>query len=169
VSQSATAQLESQIHLVTRPAWKVLLIEDNPVDVSLIVYALKKDQDWRTMLTAVNDPDKAIGSLTEGLAKGTKPDFVILDLNLPKQDGADVLAWMRHTPGLQDIPVVILSSSPVDLMQKRFDEAGVSADGYFTKPMQIEEFIRVLKDIRVCLQAVVKAPPSPRNDHLSLN
>jgi CheY-like chemotaxis protein len=155
MSQPATALLESPVRLVSRPASRVLLIEDNPIDASLICYALKQDRAWQTILTAVDDPEKAIYGLTEGLAKGTKPDYVILDLNLPKQDGAEVLAWMRRTPGLQDIPAVVLSSSPIDLMQKRFHEAGVLPAGYFTKPIEVEAFIRMLKDIRACLQGAV--------------
>ena len=133
-------------------ATRVLLVEDNPIDIRLMRFALDKDCDWRTVMTVAEDGEKAIQLLNQSLQADEGPDFVILDLNLPKRDGTEVLQWIRTTAALKDLPVAILSSSPVDVIRDRVQGAHVEADGYFVKPIEVDAFFALTKDLRSCYQ-----------------
>src|SRR5437763_12956717 len=100
---------------------RVLLIEDNPVDVYMVQCALQRELDWTTETTVADDGEKAIELLLEHSSPSMRqwPDLVILDLNLPKRDGVEVLQVIRTTTGLRSLPVVILSSSPMDVMKRK--------------------------------------------------
>jgi CheY-like chemotaxis protein len=89
---------------------RILLAEDNLHDVRLIRYALQQEQDWLTEVVVAENGEKAIHYLIEQVssANATKPDLVILDLNLPKMDGTEVLQVIRTTEGLHSLPVVIV-------------------------------------------------------------
>lgn len=127
-------------------AAKLLVIEDNPVDVRLLRYALDAEKTWNVQLSVADDGEKAISVLLAG----PRPEFVILDLNLPKRSGTEVLNVIRHTDDLRSLPVAILSSSPMDVIRGKVTDAHLEADWYFTKPMSIDEFVALGKRLRVC-------------------
>lgn len=122
---------------------RILLAEDNPLDVRLIRYALQQEQNWPTDVVLAEDGEKAIHYLMQqnSSANGTNPDLVILDLNLPKMDGTEVLQFIRTTRGLQDLPVVVVSSSPKEISEGIVRQAKVEANGYVMKPIDIDEFL----------------------------
>jgi two-component system, chemotaxis family, response regulator Rcp1 len=119
------------------------VVEDNPVDARVIHYALRKESSWHTEMVVVEDGDRAIQYLTQQnpLAQATKPDLVILDLNLPKRDGTEVLQTIRTTEGLEKLPVVILSSSPADVSERAVERANLEADCYLMKPADVDDFL----------------------------
>ena len=122
---------------------KILVVEDNPSDARLIRYALREESTWTTEIVLAEDGDRAIQHLTQQNSSGetTKPDLVILDLNLPRRDGTEVLQAIRSTAGLENLPVVILSSSPEDVSQGVVHEANLEADWYLTKPVDVDDFL----------------------------
>ena len=126
-------------------AMKILLVEDNPIDVRLMLYALRQQEDWLKEIVVIEDGEKAIRYLLDqnSSANPTNPDVVMLDLHLPKRDGTEVLQIIRATEGLRDLPVIVLSSSPVDITEAIVRRANVDATCYITKPANLEEFLRI--------------------------
>ncbi len=131
---------------------RVLIIEDNPVDVYMVQCALEKELDWTTETTVADDGEKAIELLLQHSNRPIREwlDLVILDLNLPKRDGVEVLEVIRTTDGLRSLPVVVLSSSPMDVMKSKFKKVNVEANCYVTKPPDLDEFLSLGKRIRIC-------------------
>lgn len=140
-------------NLVTR----VLLIEDNPIDIRLMRFAFERESDWRTSITVAEDGEKAMHVLNESVAANETPDFIILDLNLPKRDGMEVLQWMRKTDTLRSIPVAIVSSSPMDVIQSQLNGASVEANCYFVKPMEVDVFFGLTKKLHFCYKKSQRA------------
>ena len=137
---------------------RVLLVEDNPVDIRLMRFALQNERDWKTQLTVAEDGEKAIQLLQESLLAGEAPDLVLLDLNLPKRDGTEVLQWIRSTDGLRQLPVAIVSSSPMDVIRNKVSGAQVEANGYFAKPMDVEVFLQLASELRSWYQEAAQSP-----------
>lgn len=81
-----------------------------------------------------------------------RPDLVILDLNLPKQDGTEVLKVIRGELVGPRLPVIIYSSSPQDLIKTKLQQANLAADCYVTKPMGLEPFVRLARQFRNCYE-----------------
>jgi DNA-binding response OmpR family regulator len=127
---------------------RVLVIEDNPVDVRLLRYAISQDRSWDPELIVAVDGEKAIHLLQQGL-----PDFIILDLNLPKLDGTEVLQWIRSGEATRNLPVAIVSSSPMDEIRSKITGARVEANGYFMKPMDVDSFVNLAKALGDCYRA----------------
>jgi len=136
----------------------ILLVEDNPGDVRLTREAFKEGKVLNT-LHVVQDGVEALAFLRhEGAyAKTAHPDIILLDLNLPRMDGRELLARIKTDPSLQRIPVVILttSKSEEDII-KSYD---LHANCYITKPVDMERFITVVKSIEDFWFTVVKLPP----------
>ena len=122
---------------------KILVVEDNPADARMMRYALQQESTWHTEMVVVEDGDRAIQYLTEQsfLGQATRPDLVVLDLNLPKRDGTEVLQAIRTTEGLEKLPVVILSSSPEDVSERVVQRANLEADYYLMKPADVDDFL----------------------------
>ena len=140
---------------------EVLLVEDNPGDVRLTREALK-DGKVSNNLSVAPDGVEALRFLRrEGpYADAPRPDVVLLDLNLPKKDGRQVLQEMKADPSLRTIPVVILTSSEAER-----DIAGayeLQANCYITKPVDLDQFITAVKSIEDFWFSIVKLPPEPR-------
>ena len=140
---------------------EVLLVEDNPGDVRLTREALK-DGKVSNNLSLAPDGVEALRFLRrEGPYAGApRPDVVLLDLNLPKKDGRQVLQEIKADPSLRTIPVVILTSSEAER-----DIAGayaLQANCYITKPVDLDQFITVVKSIEDFWFSIVKLPPEPR-------
>jgi CheY-like chemotaxis protein len=140
---------------------EILLVEDNAGDVELVQEALAEG-DVPHSLNVVGDGAEAIAYLRgEGEYAGAiLPDFVLLDLKLPKKGGLEVLAEIKADPVLRRIPVIILSSSdaPDDLL-RAYD---LQVSCYITKPADLDEFERVMQTIRDFTLTVVKLPPRDR-------
>jgi two-component system, chemotaxis family, response regulator Rcp1 len=131
---------------------RILVIEDNPIDVRLMRMAFASKQDWPTVMTVAEDGEQAIDLLSQSLAASDSPDFVILDLNLPKRDGVEVLQWIRSTEGLRHLPVAVVSSSPMDAIRNRISNSNAKANCYFIKPMDVEDFLALASDLHLCYQ-----------------
>ena len=137
---------------------EVLLVEDNPGDVRLITEALK-DAKIHVHISVVYDGAEALALLRrEGkYSAATLPDLILLDLNLPRMNGHEVLAKIKEDEVLRRIPVVIVTSSRADRdIAKSYD---LHANCFVTKPVDLEQFFEVVKAIREFWFVVVKLPP----------
>lgn len=136
---------------------EVLLVEDNPGDVRLTKEALKEGRLLNN-IWVVGDGVEALEFLRRQgkYAKAASPDLILLDLNLPKKDGREVLAEIKSDPRLRRIPVVVLttSSAEEDIL-KTYD---LHANCYVTKPVDLEQFMRVVQSIEDFWVSVVKLP-----------
>ena len=124
---------------------KVLVVEDNPMDVYMITLALRRD-GYAADVVVVDDGEPALAFLRHETPyeNASRPDLVILDLNLKRMDGAEVLASIRETESLRNLAVVVLSSAPADVMRSKT----AIANGYFEKPADVDEYLAVGKTIR---------------------
>jgi CheY-like chemotaxis protein len=124
----------------------ILLIEDNPIDARLIQFALN------TQLTLIDDGQKALWYLRSLEAGGVDhpPTLVLLDLNLPKYDGLQVLAEFRQSVACRHLPIYLLSSTPAAEVAELAAAQGLQADGYFEKPhglLELEQFARRIQEL----------------------
>jgi two-component system, chemotaxis family, response regulator Rcp1 len=144
----------------TSPNWRpieILLIEDNPGDVDLTKEALL-DAKVQNRLHVADDGAKAIDFLFRkgACADAPRPDIILLDLNLPKKDGRQVLAEIKAEPGLADIPVVILTTSQAE--EDILRSYQLHANCYITKPVDFKQFLKVVKSIEEFWLTIVKLP-----------
>ena len=141
----------------------ILLVEDNPGDVRLTIEALKEAKIFNDLHIA-RDGEEAMAFLhREGdHVDAPTPDLVLLDLNLPRKDGREVLAEIKADDKLRQIPVVILTtSSDEEDITKTYNS---HANCYITKPVNLDQFVRVVKSIHNCWLSIVKLPikyPAP--------
>ncbi len=136
---------------------EILLVEDNPGDVRLTREAFKEAK-VRNNLHAVGDGVEAMEFLRrEGEhASAPRPDLILLDLNLPRKDGREVLAEVKEDPELRRIPVVILTTSKAEEdIARTYD---LHANCYIAKPVDFDRFIDVVKKIEGFWLTVVKLP-----------
>ncbi len=140
---------------------EILLVEDNPGDVRLIVEALR-DGKVQNKLHIAKDGMEATAFLhREGeYADALYPDLILLDLNLPKKDGPEVLAEIKEDPALKHIPVVILTSSQEE--EDIVKTYNLHANCYVTKPIDLEQFIMVVKSISDFWLTIAKLPTEER-------
>jgi CheY-like chemotaxis protein len=133
------------------------LVEDNPGDVRLTVEALKEGKIC-IQPHVVGDGVEALAFLRqEGpYTEAPRPDLVLLDLNLPKKDGREVLMEIKTDPILQRIPVVVLSTSDAD--RDLLTTYDLHANCYITKPVDIERFIEIVRSIEVFWLTIVTLP-----------
>ncbi|MFL6414581.1 MAG: response regulator [Bryobacteraceae bacterium] len=131
---------------------KILVVEDNRVDAILVRYALNGVKDWHVELQFLDDGEQALHFLgkKEKYREAGTPDLVILDLNLPKRDGVEVLRSMREDPSLTAVKVIVLSSSPVDVIEQRVRSVQIEANRCFTKPVGLDEVMKLGEKIREC-------------------
>jgi CheY-like chemotaxis protein len=136
---------------------QILLVEDNPGDVLLTKEALRDDK-LRVNLNVVVDGEEAMAFLRkEGrFAAVPRPDLILLDLNLPKKDGRQVLSEIKADDVLKCIPVVILTTSQAE--EDILRAYRLSANCYVQKPIDLEQFIRVVRSIESFWFTVVKLP-----------
>jgi chemotaxis family two-component system response regulator Rcp1 len=138
---------------------EILLVEDNPGDADLAREALENSKIYN-LLHVVVDGEEAMAFLRRKgkYAKAPRPDLVLLDLNLPRKDGREVLAEIKSDPDLKRIPVVILTSSrDEDDILKSYN---LHANCYITKPLDLHQFIKVVKSIEDFWLTIVKLPPN---------
>ena len=141
---------------------EILLVEDNPGDARLTLEAFKEGK-VRTNLNIVDDGQKAMDYLRkEGkYADKPRPDIVLLDLNLPKKDGRQVLAEVKADSDLKLIPVVILTTSRAE--EDILNTYDHHANCYITKPVDLSQFMEVVKSIENFWLTLVKLPRSEGN------
>ncbi len=139
-------------------AVEILLVEDNPGDVGLTRETLK-DSKLLNHMTVVGDGVEAMALLRrEGKYADTiRPDLILLDLNLPKKDGREVLREIKSDEQLRRIPVVVLTTSSAEQdILKTYD---LHANCYITKPVNLDQFTAVVKAIEEFWFTIVKLPP----------
>lgn len=142
---------------------EVLLVEDNPGDVRLITEALK-DAKIHVHITAVYDGEEALALLRrEGdYSTAALPDLILLDLNLPRMNGHEVLAAIKEDEVLRRIPVVVVTSSRADRdIATSYD---LHANCFVTKPVDLDQFFDVVQAIREFWFVVVRLPRLPIAD-----
>jgi CheY-like chemotaxis protein len=129
---------------------KILLVEDNKIDARLTRQALQQIPDWPSIIDVVNDGEEALKFLLreQAYADALTPDLVILDLNLPRCDGTQLLQFIRASQQLHNLLVFIFSSSPVDVAEDRMHSAQVKADSYFEKPNQLDKYFSIAAQIK---------------------
>jgi chemotaxis family two-component system response regulator Rcp1 len=137
---------------------EILLVEDNPGDVRLTREALKDGKVW-TSLHVVDDGVAALDFLYQrGAHVGApRPDLILLDLNLPKKDGREVLATIKAESALHMIPVVVLTTSQAE--EDLLKAYNLNANCYITKPVDFDQFIRIVRTIEEFWLTVVALPP----------
>jgi len=136
---------------------EILLVEDNPGDILLTKEAFEEIKIANN-LNVVEDGIEAMNFLkNEGKYKeGRKPDLIILDLNLPKKDGREVLAEIKESKKLKKIPVVVLTSSKAEEdILKSYD---LHANCFISKPIDLEQFSKIVKTISEFWFTIVKLP-----------
>jgi len=139
---------------------EILLVEDSPADVRLTQEALKEEKLY-VNLHVVRDGVQAMAFLhRQGeYAQAVRPDLILLDLNLPRKDGREVLQEIKEDDTLKAIPVVILTVSRAEEDVAR--SYNLRANCYITKPLDLNQFSRVVKSIQDFWLTMVKLPPKP--------
>lgn len=138
-------------------AVEILLVEDNPGDVRLTQEALKEGRLWNHLAVA-RDGMEAVDYLHQSgsFQKAVRPDLILLDLNLPKKDGREVLAEIKSDDRLKSIPVVILTTSRAD--EDIVRSYKLHANCYISKPVDFQQFASVVRSIEDFWFTVVKLP-----------
>lgn len=139
---------------------EILLVEDSPSDTELTVEALK-DFKVRSHVSVVEDGVQALQFLRRQgrYAKAPRPDLIMLDLNLPRKDGREVLADIKTDDKLKMIPIVVLTTSRAEMDVLRAYE--LNANCYITKPVDFNHFLEVVRSIESFWLYVATLPPEP--------
>jgi CheY-like chemotaxis protein len=136
---------------------EVLLVEDDPGDVLLIREAFDFNKVHNN-LNVVSDGEQALDYLrgTGDYGGRTRPDLVLLDLNLPRKDGREVLAEVKSDPDLRTIPIVVLTTSEAE--EDVLKSYQLHANAYVTKPVDFERFVSIVRQIDDFFVSVVRLP-----------
>jgi len=142
--------------LIGRPV-RILLVEDSPSDVALTIAALESGR-VANEIAVVGDGEAALAYLhREGeYADATRPDLILLDLNMPKMDGREVLAEVKGDPELKAIPIIILTTSAAESDILRSYE--LQANSYVTKPVGLDPFLAAVRGIEDFWLTLVRLP-----------
>jgi chemotaxis family two-component system response regulator Rcp1 len=147
--------IQSQVRVA-----EILLVEDNPGDVRLTMEAMRESK-MQNRVTVVSDGEQALDYLLRRgrFANATRPDLILLDLNLPKKDGREVLQEIKAVDELRRIPVVVLTTSQAEEdICRTYD---LHANCYITKPMDLSRFIAVVQQIEGFWLSIVSLPDRP--------
>ncbi len=138
---------------------EILLVEDNPGDVRLTQEAFKEGKIINN-LSVVVDGVEAMAFLRQdgGYTEAPRPDLILLDLNMPKKDGREVLTEIKNDPELKNIPVIILTTSQAE--QDILRSYNLHANCYITKPVDLDQFNNVVKTLKDFWLSIVKLPSS---------
>lgn len=129
---------------IARPPLEVLLVEDNPADVRLTIEALK-DAKVPSRVHVARDGVEALRLLRDDTGLAPRPDLILLDLNLPRKDGREVLTEVKKDATLRHIPVVILTTSQAE--QDILESYRLGANAFVTKPVEIDHFFEVVRSM----------------------
>lgn len=137
--------------------FEILLVEDNPGDVLLTQEAFREGR-LAHRLSVVEDGEEAIRFLRRQgtYANAPTPDVILLDLNLPKKDGRELLAEIKEDPALRYIPIIVLTTS--DAEQDVWRAYKLHANCYLTKPVDLDDFIRKVRSFEDFWLTVVRLP-----------
>jgi len=139
---------------------EILLVEDNPADARLTLEGFK-DAKVKNQITVVEDGVEALAYLRgEGAyANVTLPDLILLDLNMPKKNGREVLTEIKADERLRRIPVLVftVSSANKDIMEAY----NLHASAFISKPIDFDEFLRIVRSLTEFWLTIVKLPPPP--------
>jgi CheY-like chemotaxis protein len=138
---------------------EILLVEDDPGDVLITREAIQSSK-VANRLSVVSNGEEALQFLRreQPFADAPRPGLVLLDLNLPRLDGREVLARMKSDPDLRRIPVVVLTTSSADEdIVRSYD---LHANAYVTKPVDFDQFMSVVRQIDQFFVSIVTLPPS---------
>lgn len=136
---------------------EILLVEDDPGDAYLTVLALQQSKLQNT-INVVNDGEQAMARLRlePPYQQTRRPDLILLDLNLPRKSGLEVLAEVKQDPLLQTIPVVVLTTSNrAEDIQGAYD---LHANAYVSKPVELDHFLQAIRALDEFFLAVVRRP-----------
>ncbi len=137
---------------------EVLLVEDDPGDVLMTKEAFEEHKVGNRLNVVPDGVDALAYLRREGpYADATRPDLILLDLNLPRVDGREVLAEIKKDESLRSIPVVVLTTSQAD--EDILRSYQLHANAYVTKPVDFERFVNVVRQIDDFFISVVKLPP----------
>ena len=138
---------------------EILLVEDNPADARLTQEELKESKVSNN-LVVLGDGEQALAYLRrEGkYADARRPDLILLDLNLPRKDGREVLAEIKSDLDLRRIPLVVLTTSAGE--EDVLRAYNLQAACYITKPIDLDQFIKVVRSIEDFWMTIVKLPPA---------
>jgi CheY-like chemotaxis protein len=150
-------KMKTEVIIMNQRPIEILLVEDNPGDVLLAQEALREGKVLNN-LSVARDGEEAIDFLKKRgeYSNGSKPDLILLDLNLPKKDGREVLKEIKNDDELKHIPVVILTISKAE--EDVVKTYNLHANCYITKPVDLDQFIEVVKSIENFWLTVVKLP-----------
>ena len=138
---------------------EILLVEDNPGDVRLTIEALKEAKVVNNLYVARDGVEALAFLRREGEhADAPRPDLILLDLNLPRKNGREVLAEIKADEKLRRIPVVILTTSASE--QDIIETYNLHANCYVTKPVDLDQFVTVVKSIENFWLSIVRLPPT---------
>ena len=138
---------------------EILLVEDSPSDTALTREALEKGKIANN-LNCVGDGVEALEYLRQQgrYSKAIRPDLIMLDLNMPRKDGREVLKELKSDPSLKTIPVIVLTTSRAE--QDILQSYQLNANCYITKPVDFRKFVEIIKSIEHFWLAVVSLPPT---------
>ena len=137
--------------------YEILLVEDNPAEVNLTKEAFKEGKLFCN-LNAVSNGEEAIDYLRKKgeFENAARPDIILLDLNLPRKDGREVLAEIKQDPELKQIPIVVLTSS--DNEEDIIKAYNLYVNCYIKKPIDFEQFTKVIQEIEEFWFSIVILP-----------
>jgi CheY-like chemotaxis protein len=145
--------------------FRILLVEDNPNDIEITRRALEKGQ-VKNELTIARDGQEAIDLLFgHAGARASLPGLILLDLNLPRIDGREVLSRIKTDPELRRIPVIVLTTSTREEDVVRSYDLGVNT--FISKPVRFEDFIKVVTAIQEYWIVIATLPPASRAEGLT--
>ncbi len=137
--------------------FQILVVEDNPGDIRLIMEVMKEAK-ISNRICVIRDGEEAVNYLRiqSALVYGTLPDLILLDWNLPKKSGYEVLQEIKEDIVLRHIPVIILTSSQTE--EDIYNAYHMHANCYISKPLELDQFIRMVKAIEEFWMTAVKLP-----------
>ncbi len=137
----------------------ILLVEDNPGDVLLTREAFREG-GYSPRLSVVEDGEEALRFLRrqESFRNAPRPDLILLDLNLPRKDGRELLADVKQDPELHHIPIIVLTTSSAE--QDILQAYNLHANCYLTKPLDMESFLSKVRAVEEFWLRVVRLPPN---------
>jgi CheY-like chemotaxis protein len=143
---------------VSMTAIDILMVEDNPGDARLTQEALKESKVYNNLHHVRDGVEAMEFLLKEGsYHDAPTPDIILLDLNLPRKDGRQVLAEVKAIPRLKNIPVVVLTTSEAE--QDIVKSYELHANCYITKPVDLDKFVEIIRGIENFWLSIVKLPP----------
>ncbi len=140
------------------PPLEILLVEDNPGDIELTEEAFREGKIVYNMHVA-RDGEEALDFLYQRgkFTEARRPDIILLDLNMPRKNGKEVLAIIKEDSKLHGIPIVVLSSSAAE--QDIVKSYSLYANAYIVKPVDLDQFLRVVRELEDFWLSVVRLPP----------